>query len=77
MTDITTISCQGDRDYVLKLRVLAAVRNQRVGDMVRQALDEKYGQDMASIAPIFFGQNETKMSHSKRKRSKKVTKAET
>lgn len=48
-----SISVQGDRKFVEVMRFLAAKRNTTMAELVRTALEEAYGKDIAHIASIF------------------------
>ena len=53
-----TINVRGDRQYVRRLKVLAAQRGQTMADLIRIALDKEYGQDMPGDS--FVGQRGTR-----------------
>jgi hypothetical protein len=53
----TNISLAGDREYVRRVRALALMRNVQIGELVRAALDEKYGADLRSIEDSFFAES--------------------
>lgn len=44
-----SVSLKANREYIQKLAVLAKVLDEEMGTMVRQALDEKYGDKLAMI----------------------------
>lgn len=50
MRKTTSISVTGDRDYVGQLNALAAVRRKCVGDLVREALDKVYSDDLSELS---------------------------
>lgn len=45
----TAVSIEAPPDYVTRLAVYAKMHNVTVGSMVRTALDEKFGDDIASF----------------------------
>jgi len=49
----TAVSVRSDRDYVAYLYVLARNLNKPIADIVREAIDEKHGADLAHIAATF------------------------
>lgn len=53
----TNISCEGDREFVQDMRLLATKRHTSIGKLVREALNTVYEQDLVQIrerARIFF-----------------------
>ncbi|MBK8035342.1 MAG: hypothetical protein IPK17_38720 [Chloroflexi bacterium] len=50
----TTISVEGDRAFVSKLKKLAVLREQTVGENVRAALDQVYGAELEHLATVSF-----------------------
>ena len=52
----TTISVNGDRDFVKQLRLLAVAKGMTIGALVREALDEKY-KDKLPQATSFISEN--------------------
>lgn len=50
----TTISVEGDRAFVTKLKKLAALREQTVSKIVRTAIDQVYGGDLDRIETASF-----------------------
>jgi hypothetical protein len=52
----TNISVIGGREYVERMRLLAAQRRVSMAQLVRAALDEKYGDDLREL-DSFFAQN--------------------
>ena len=49
----TTITVRGDEQFVRACNALAAARGIRIGDLVRTALDEKYGSELNDLAVLF------------------------
>lgn len=45
----TNVSCVGDRDFVAKLRILADAHDVTISEIVRSAIDAKYGVQLATI----------------------------
>lgn len=45
----TNVSCIGDRDFVAKLRILADAHDVTISEIVRSAIDAKYGAQLATI----------------------------
>jgi|GEM_PF-2124124 len=52
----TTISVNGDREFVRQLRLLAVANDMTIGALVREALDEKY-RDKLPQATSFITEN--------------------
>ena len=50
----TTITVRGDEEFVRACKALAARRDIKIGDFVRQALDEKYGSELNDLAVLFI-----------------------
>lgn len=52
----TTVSLAADREYVRALAVLAAERHCHMGDLVREALDQRFGPQLEEVKgrPTFF-----------------------
>lgn len=48
-----SISLVGDRNYVNALSALAHKRNKRIGDLVREALDAQYGDELKELVSFF------------------------
>ncbi len=49
----TTITVRGDEFYTRACAVLASARGIKIGDFVRDALDEKYGSELNDLAVLF------------------------
>lgn len=49
----TSISVKGDRQYVLRLKALAALQNISLAELTRRALDAAYGEVLQAQA-VFF-----------------------
>lgn len=47
-----TISLEADASYVFRLKALASLREQSVGSLVREALDQAVGRDMELLAAV-------------------------
>jgi hypothetical protein len=54
----TTISFRGDREDVRLLNVLAATRGVKIGELVREAVDMVYGDDLRRCADFFVASGE-------------------
>ena len=57
-----TINVRGDRQYVQRLKIVAAQRGQTMADMIRIALDKEYGTEMATES--FVGKRGTRKHRS-------------
>lgn len=53
----TNVSVKGDRNYVRLLRKLAVDKDVRISDLVRAAIDEKYGDELEAIAADLFAKS--------------------
>jgi len=53
----TSISCRGDRAYVLRLKALAAIKGISLADLTRQALDRTYGNEIEGQSAFFDAQS--------------------
>lgn len=49
----TTITVRGDESFVRACATLAAARGIKIGDFVRDALNEKYGSELNDLATLF------------------------
>ena len=49
-----TISCAGDENFKRKMKLLSVKTGQDMGDLVRSAIDEKYGAALAEMDDSFF-----------------------
>jgi hypothetical protein len=59
----TSISVAASRDYVAAISVLAKRHGLKMGDLVRQSLDEKYGDEIKNIQAVFFADGGTDIVH--------------
>lgn len=50
---MTSVSVRADRDYTLALKALAYSRGQSVGDLVKDALDAQYGDQLQQHIAFF------------------------
>jgi hypothetical protein len=66
-----SISLRGNRDYRLALNIIAARRGKLIGDIVRDAIDEMYGPEIADTISKNFTIDETSKHQTKRKGNKK------
>lgn len=49
----TSVSCRGDRQYILLLKALAAKKGISLAQLTRDALDNTYGDELQSTADFF------------------------
>lgn len=49
----SAISCRQDEAFRLAMRTLASEKGVDVGDLVREALDDKYGEQLAPLLSFF------------------------
>jgi hypothetical protein len=48
------ISCTGDEHFRHKLQLLSLRTGKQIGDLVRTAIDEKYGAELDALNASFF-----------------------
>lgn len=48
-----SVSIKGDRDFTTMLRTIARKRKTTVGQLVRDAVDQHYGTDLAQLSSFF------------------------
>lgn len=53
MTKPTAVSIRADRAYIKAFRELAERKDKRMADLVRQALDKEYGEEIQAIISFF------------------------
>ncbi len=53
MRKFTTITVRGDERFTRACATLASARGVKIGDFVRDALDEKYGSELNDLAMLF------------------------
>lgn len=58
----TSLSVQGDRQYVNHLKALAARRGISLAELTRQALDKIYGEELLALE-IFFDNGVASKQH--------------
>lgn len=63
MAETRSVSVYGDRDFINALAVLAKQKNTRIGRLVRQALDDKYGTELRAISASFFSSSDASKHH--------------
>lgn len=63
MAETRSVSVYGDRDFLNALAVLAKQKNTRIGRLVRQALDDKYGDELRAISASFFASSDVSKHH--------------
>jgi hypothetical protein len=48
----TTVTIRGDEHYTRALNALASAKGIKIGDLVREAVDEKYGDQLELALPF-------------------------
>lgn len=78
MANTVTVSLHADREYVNALSVLARRKGKRMGVLVREALQDKYGAELEEILSFFANSDVSKhqmidtKSNGRKKRTQKV-----
>lgn len=50
---VTTVSIRASRQYIKALSALARQRDQRIGDLVREAVDSQHGEALRRFVEFF------------------------
>lgn len=64
MRKFTTITVRGDEMYTRACATLAAAKGIKIGDFVRDALDEKYGSELNDLAMLFVANADREIKRS-------------
>lgn len=63
----TTVPIQGDRELVHKLAVLAAAKKTTIGNLVREAVDLRWSEDLERMGAVLLAESVPQTEHSSRK----------
>jgi len=65
---VTTVSIRASRQYIKAISALARQRDQRIGDLIREAVDAQHGESLRRLVE-FFDTNSGVLKHQSEKES--------